>query len=266
MKYPFLLVHGMGFRDRNKLNYWGRIPSVLEQLGCTVFYGNQDANGAIETNGAFLKNRIEEVISESGAERVNIIAHSKGGLDSRFAISTLGMGKYVASLTTISTPHNGSVTIDKLLTFPDILVKAVGKCTDFFLRIGGDKEPDSYKVFHELTTDYAKDFNKRNPDFRDTYYQSYAFVMKNPFSDIFLLFPNLVISIIEGENDGILTPSSANWGEFKGVFQSNSRRGISHCDEVDLRRKRLTKKQGENLSDIVELYKNIAAELAEKGF
>ena len=30
LKYPILLVHGMGFRDDNIINYWGRIPKVFE--------------------------------------------------------------------------------------------------------------------------------------------------------------------------------------------------------------------------------------------
>ncbi len=266
MKYPVLLVHGMGFRDSNIINYWGRIPKALEQLGCKIFYGNQDGNGAIESNGQFLKQRIEEIMSENEFEKINIIAHSKGGLDARYAMSTLGMGKYVASLTTISTPHNGSVTVDKLLQFPDFLVKTVGKCTDLVLRLRGDKNPDSYKVFHELSTEQAKSFNESNPNYTDTYYQSYAFVMENPLSDIFLCFTNFVVGLIEGQNDGFLTPDSVKWGEFKGIVQSNSRRGISHCDEVDMRRRCLTKKQGSNVSDIIDLYKNIATELAEKGF
>lgn len=114
LKYPILLVHGMGFRDDNIINYWGRIPKVFENDGNKVFYGNQDSNGTIEDNAFVLKNRIETIINETGAERLNVIAHSKGGLDIRYAISSLGMGKYIASLTTVSTPHNGSKTIDKL--------------------------------------------------------------------------------------------------------------------------------------------------------
>ena len=34
LKYPILMVHGMGFRDRKYLNYWGRIPGTLEKAGC----------------------------------------------------------------------------------------------------------------------------------------------------------------------------------------------------------------------------------------
>ena len=48
-------------------------------------------------------------------EKVNIIAHSKGGLDSRAAIAHCGMAPYVATLTTINTPHRGCIFAEYLL-------------------------------------------------------------------------------------------------------------------------------------------------------
>lgn len=266
LKYPVLLVHGMGFRDRERLNYWGRIPKELEKLGCRIFYGNQDSNADIETNAKFIANRINEILKETNAEKVNIIAHSKGGIDCRYAISTLGFGEKAASLTTISTPHHGSKTIDLLMRFPDCLVRFVGFCADLCSRLCGDKSPSSYRVFRSFTTEAAKKFNEQNADYEGVYYQSYAFVMKNAFSDIFMFFPNIFVGLVEGENDGLLTPTAAQWGNFKGVYKGVGHRGISHCDEVDMRRRPLCKKKGEGVSDIVDLYKEIVNDLYEMGF
>lgn len=151
LKYPLLLVHGMGFRDSKVINYWGRIPKALEEMGCKIFYGYQDSNAGVETNGRVIAKRIDEIIEETGTDRVNIIAHSKGGLDTRYAISTLHAGGKVASLTTINTPHNGSKTVDLLMRFPQPLVRFVGFCTDCWFRVLGDKQPSSYKVFKALT-------------------------------------------------------------------------------------------------------------------
>ncbi len=266
LKYPVLFVHGMGFRDRKRLCYWGRIPREIEKLGCKIFYGNQDSNGTIEDNAEFIGNRINEILKETGEDKVNIIAHSKGGLDCRYAISSLGLGDKVASLTTISTPHRGSKTIDLLMRFPDCLVKLVGFCADCCSRLCGDKNPSSYRVFKSFTTEAAKKFNEQNIDCEGVYYQSYAFVMKNAFSDIFMFFPNIFVGLIEGENDGLLTPTAAQWGNFKGIYKGVGHRGISHCDEVDMRRMPLSKKKGEGVSDIVDLYKGIINDLCEMGF
>lgn len=266
LKYPVLLVHGMGFRDSRHINYWGRIPAKLQENGCTVYYGNQDSNGTIESNGKFLAEKIKEIIDETKAPKLNVIAHSKGGLDIRYAISSLKMSEYVASLTTISTPHHGSVTVDKLFKLPNFMIKIVAGCSDIWLRICGDKNPDAYEVFRTFMTDAAKEFNRNNPDAPEVYYQSYAFVMKHVWSDIFMLVPGMVVRFFEGPNDGLLAPRAVEWTNFRGVITGNSNRGISHCDEIDMRRRRLTKKQGSGISDITEFYLSVIDELRSKGF
>ena len=62
LKYPVLLVHGMGYRDSKYINYWGRIPAKLEENGCKIYYGNQDSNWTVESNGVFLAEKIKEII------------------------------------------------------------------------------------------------------------------------------------------------------------------------------------------------------------
>lgn len=75
----------------------------------------------------------------------------------------------------------------------------------------------------------------------------------------------VVVNYFEGENDGLLTPSSVQWGVFKGVFKGVGNRGISHFDEIDMRRKPLSKISGDGISDIVDLYREIVLELMESG-
>ncbi len=266
LKYPVLLVHGMGFRDRKHFCYWGRIPKKLRELGCSVFFGGQDSNADVETNALHLARRIDEILLETGAEKVNIIAHSKGGLESRYLISKLGMADKVASLTTISTPHNGSRSVDLLMKFPRPLIKLGCVFVDLWFRILGDKKPNTYGAICSFLTESAKRFNEEVRDSESVFYQSYAFVMKNPTSDIFLWYTNLFVSLVEGENDGLLTPEAVKWGEFKGIYRGAGRRGISHCDEVDLRRHRLSKKNGEGVPDIIGLYADMVADLASRGF
>lgn len=264
-KYPILLVHGMGFRDNRLVGYWGRIPKMLEELGCDVYFGYQDSNADVETNGEHLAKRIMQVLEESGAEKVNIIAHSKGGLDSRYAISSLNMGDKVASLTTISTPHHGSKSIDVLMKFPLPVIKFVCFFVDCWFRLIGDKKPNTYRTLCAFTTDSALKFNAENVDFDGVFYQSYAFVMKKATSDMFLWLPYIAVKRIEGENDGLLTPDAVKWGNFKGVYSGAGKRGISHCDEVDMRRRPLSKKQGDGVADILDIYKEIASDLTKLG-
>ncbi len=105
---PLLLVHGVFFRDFRYLNYWGRIPKELIRNGATVYYGQQQSAAAVEDSGKELAARIRQIVEETGCGKVNIIAHSKGGLDSRAAIAHCGMAPQ--HLTSICFP-SGNTTV-----------------------------------------------------------------------------------------------------------------------------------------------------------
>ena len=266
LKYPILLVHGMCVRDSVKYSSWGRIPDALRDMGIQVYFGHQDGLADIESNGEYLKDRIEEILNETGAEKVNIIAHSKGGLDSRYAISKLGMGEKVASLTTIASPHNGSKTVDLLMKLPDFFVRFVGFWGDFWYKKFGDKNPACYTVFHCFTSANMKKFNEDTPDHPSVYYQSYAFTMKNMFSDILLWLPHTLVKWVEGASDGLLTPESVKWGNFRGNVTGIKNRGVSHLDEIDLRRTPVYLSFNGREMEILDFYKEIAFELESMGF
>lgn len=266
MNYPILLVHGMGFRDDGKIGYWGRIPKALEDAGYKVCYGRQDSSASIEVNARQLADSLEEILKSMNVDKVNIIAHSKGGLEARYLASTLGYGDRIVSISTLSTPHNGSKTVDRLMKFPGGLIRVGCKAADWWFRLLGDQNPDTYNAISAFKTESAERFNRENPNVEGIYYQSYAFVMKHVWSDMLMWFPSLVVHHYEGENDGLLTPDNARWGEFGGIVRGNTNRGISHCDEVDMRRRPLSQKEGEGIKDITELYVRIARGLEEKGF
>lgn len=159
-KYPLLLVHGVFFRDIRYFNYWGRIPHELEQNGATVFYGNQQSAASVATCGMELAERIREIMKETGCEKVNIIAHSKGGLDSRYAISMCGMAEHVASLTTINTPHRGCEFAEYLLNkIPKSKQDTIAHAYNTALKKLGDPNPNFMEAVADLTAAAAK---KRN--------------------------------------------------------------------------------------------------------
>lgn len=259
-RYPLVLVHGVGFRDLKYINYWGRIPKELIRNGATVYYGNQEAWGTIEYNAQDIKNKILHILKETGAEKVNIIAHSKGGLDSRYLISKLDMADCVATLTCMSSPHRGCKFVDLACKIPEKVYKAIAAFFDKRYKSFGDKNPDFYTASRQFATAHSKRFNEDVRDAEQVYYQSYASVMKSPFSDYILTIPYILARITDGENDGLVSVDSAKWGEFKGVLKNKYRRGISHGDIIDLRRDDYKK------FDVIEHYVKIVSELKASGF
>lgn len=258
-KYPILLVHGTGARDDRRRNCWGRIPSALTKAGAEVFYGNQDAWATIEENAETLKDSILSILNTSQSEKINIIAISKGGLETRYMIHKFDMGEKVASLTTISTPHYGSKTMDFFCGKMDSLLKFAAVFINASYRLQGDKNPDFYNTCQQFTTTYSERFNREVKDSGKVYYQSYASLMKKPYNDMLLSIPHSVVKYFDGECDGIVSIDSAKWGEYKGLIKGGPLRGVSHSDLRDKR------KMGPSGKKIVRAYINIVSELTEKG-
>lgn len=67
---------------------------------------------------------------------------------------------------------------------------------------------------------------------------------------------------LAGRIDEIL----AHTGADKVNIIGNGRRGISHADEVDMRRRPLCGKNGDGISDITAFYKEIALDLMKRGY
>ena len=267
-KYPLLLVHGMGFRDRKHLNYWGRIPKKLTERGAEVFYGHQDSAGSVEKNAAKVAESLMKAIEKTGADKVNIIAHSKGGLEARY-LAANGYGGRIASITTMNTPHNGSLTVDRLMKLPRGLIVFAAKCTDLWMKLLGDKSPDALSCFDSFTTAAAERFSRDNPVPGDIYCQSYGFKMKKASGDILMMIPYLIVRHYEGDNDGLLAERAVIWENYRGMYTSASNRGISHPDEVDIRRMRFTRKppkKEHEIADIAEFYISVVSELKEMGY
>ncbi len=181
-KYPILLVHGVFFRDFRYLNYWGRIPKELKRNGAAVYYGQQQSAASVEDSGRELAARIRAILDETGCEKVNIIAHSKGGLDSRAAIAHAGCAPYVATLTTINTPHRGCIYAEYLLNkVPEAARQKVAAAYNATLKRLGDENPDFLAAVTDLTESACLARNETTPDMPGVLYESgYVLLQESP--------------------------------------------------------------------------------------
>lgn len=245
-KLPIVLAHGIARFDilleilRKKLNapdagdqfqYFKGIKTVLEDGGFTVFHPNQDFAGPVDLRAEQLKARVNEAISITGADRVHIIAHSMGGLDARHMIVDKGMSEKVASLTTIGTPHLGTILADHLLgTGGQLLVRMVRPV----LNIDGCAD---------LTITACEQFNMRAEDQEarnNVVYQTYA-----SSETVDLVFAPLIPSWVfinhhEDKNDGLVPVRSQQWkkelvasdGTRKPVAQNEFRFPADHLNQV----------------------------------
>lgn len=260
-KYPIFMVHGVFFRDTKLFNYWGRVPAELEVNGAKVYYGNHQSALSIEDSARELADRIKGIIEETGCQKLNIIAHSKGGLDCRYAIEHFGIGGYVASLTTVNTPHRGCGFADYLL---DKLPKAVqNKVADTYNAAAkrlGDTTPDFMAAVKDLRADNLKALDKAMPIPEGIYTYSIGSVLNKASSGQFPLnYSYHLVKFFDGKNDGLVSEDSFKWGDNYTLVTNEGKRGISHGDMIDLNR--------ENIEgfDVREFYVQLVWALKEKG-
>ena len=260
-RYPILLVHGVFFRDNRYFNYWGRIPAELKKNGAVLYYGNHQSAAAVADSAQELKNRVEQIVTESGCGKVNIIAHSKGGLDCRYAIAHLGMGPYVASLTTVNTPHRGCLFADYLLeNISEDVQNKVAKVYNGTLKRLGDPKPDFLAAVHDLTDGACRQRDAEMGVPEEILCQSVGTLLGKARGGRFPMnFTYHLAKVFDGPNDGLVSENSFRWGSRYELLEPKGKRGISHSDIIDLGR--------ENVDgfDVREYYVKLVNALKEQG-
>ncbi len=103
---PVVLVHGYG----SIKSHWLTLQVALRRIGVSdVSAINYNAwRDDIREIGAQLVAHVDEVLERTGAEKVNLVGHSMGGLVIRHAVDVLGLHDRVDRAVTIASPHGGS--------------------------------------------------------------------------------------------------------------------------------------------------------------
>jgi triacylglycerol lipase len=173
-RYPLVLVPGMlGFIRLVLYPYWYGIVSALRRGGAVVVVVKVSPLHSSEVRGEQLLARIEEVLRQTGAPKVNLIGHSQGALSARYAAAM--RPDLVASVTSVAGPNRGSELADYLLAHypPDTakgrLLSAVLRLVNALMSLletgyRGPKLPVDLHASHEsLTTAGVERFNERYP-------------------------------------------------------------------------------------------------------
>lgn len=254
-RYPIILVHGLMIRHFKRFRAFGRIERELKSERHDVYIATHDGFGSIETNAEQLRDYISGVLLKTGAEKVHLIAHSKGGLDLKYMIKTYGMSEKIASFTTLSTPHKGSAIASHIWRLPMWIKKILAFFINTFYRILGDKHPNAIKACDQLRTSNDGDEELFDP-FDGIYCQSYSATLKRGRDCFIMALPHKIYKKYENvATDGLVSHDSAKFGNYRGEILDMS---ISHGQMVDFASRKHQKEK------IYEFYKNMCRELEEK--
>src|ERR1051325_5964767 len=109
---PIFLVHGIAAQS----DTWDTSFRTYFDTAGVPYSSNISliANGSVAQNAPVLGARLNQMIKAFGAKKYHIVAHSKGGLDTRLYTNTLynPQTAKLLSVSTLSTPHHGSVLAD----------------------------------------------------------------------------------------------------------------------------------------------------------
>ena len=255
-RYPIIFAHGI-FMKKPLFRVFVHIRKKLAELGYHAYIADTDGVGTIENNAEQLKKQIEEILAREGAEKINIIAHSKGGLDSIYMIKELGMEEKVASLTTICTPHKGSQVATWVTKLPSWLLRFLGFFVNIFYRLLKDERPDVVTACGQLKS--KEEVASEGVCFEKVYCQSYSSTMDKASSDFLLSVPFLISRHYEKDlSDGMVSNGSASqFGEYKGECLNES---ISHNEVVCFMTGRKKKER------VVAFYQTLCADLSARGY
>lgn len=268
--YPIILVHGMSGWDTalGVLDYFHRVRPTLVEAGYEVFTPQLSPNNNSAIRGSELADYVDQVLQSTGAKRVNLIAHSQGGLDVRFMISTLGYGGRVGAAITVASPHRGS-PVTRLFTddIPggEVLAEAVLGLWSLIL---GRPESEARESLMQLSTENMARFNQANLDDPRVQYWSFGGISCGASDDVCkaahqgeVIDPLLSISFNYlrdagySDNDGLVSHDSAVWGDFLGDLPAD------HFDQIGQ-----IADGGDGAFDHIAFYESLAARLHDHGF
>jgi triacylglycerol lipase len=240
-RHPVVLAHGLlGFDTirlgRSRHEYFRGVRARLEKEGIVVHPARVGKTASVAARAADLAAFVETL----DVKRVNVVAHSMGGLDARYAVARLGIGRRVASVVTIGTPHLGTPVAD--------MGAAVGERALLFAAM--EKLGVHTAAFQDLTSARMKQFNRAVVNVRGVYYASVIGAASRRREVNPMLLPTyLWLACCAGASDGVVPASSQPWGDVLRAVDAD------HWAQIGWSRR----------FDAVGLYVEILRELAGRG-
>ena len=212
----------------DNLHYFKGVRTMLNTRGYTAYHSRVGWASDVNTRADGLKEDLHRILDKTGAKQVNIIAHSMGGLDARHMLfNDRNEGRIhesIASLTTISTPHEGS-------PFADWGLNYFPRLPETFRKIGLD-----LNGLKDLRTESCKRFNN-DPAVKEfereceSAIQFRTYAGTQSFWGVFSLLKGAfkIIQRKEGENDGLVSVRSAHW---RDTYFQETINETDHLNEI----------------------------------
>ncbi len=246
-RFPIAMMHGFAGWDTmiGIYEYFFNVEDDLEDRGYEVHTTEVAMFNDSELRAQEVESQLMDILTETGARKLSLIAHSQGGLDARRFISGLGHGADVAVLAMVATPNDGSLIGDMILgNVPGIGQDILAGIVDFFGNLIGGSDNDVIAALGQLSVQNMREnFNPAHPDDPRVEYWSWSgytcALLDGDCRDAHdgeWRSPMLIVThglMLDGPveegygpNDGLVTVNSATYGTFWGSLNAD------HWDEI----------------------------------
>ena len=242
-RYPILFFHGLAGFDSllNVIDYFDGVEEILVENGYHPEFPSVAAFDTIDNRALSWQEQMQELVDTGVARKFNIIAHSQGGLDARYLASVLGESDKIASITTISTPHHGTVVSDAYTGIVEVSFwdgGIIDEIVSFGSELFGVEGENFTEQLEQMTTTSMEEFNQNVPDVEGVAYYSWAGKscryfqwdcqdeMDGEVVTSYFATTHWYIEEYQGFNDGLVAVESAIWGEYLGILPAD------HIDQM----------------------------------
>jgi triacylglycerol lipase len=234
LNHPVLLCHGYGaIASLVKPAPLYDVAMLMRSHGVLAFAPNIVPYAKIQTRAARWVRLVHKIKEKTGAEKLNIIAHSMGGLDMRYALSKLDAAPHVASYTSVCSPHRGTSLAELALNTPNTIRDKISGFLDWMgERAYPSEKSDALGSAVQLTRQYITEtFNPDSPDVPGIPYYSYSSAVGKGTEHaikVITRYQNNHIFEEEGPNDGMISVESSIWGEHISTTH------LSHMEQTNI--------------------------------
>ena len=239
-RHPVVLMHGFGALANLMQDGVLHAEAMhLRTRGVAAYAPHVNPYDTIATRARAWAERIERVLDETGAERVNLVAFSSAGLEARW-LAARGWAPRIASIVTVSSPHRGTALADLVLGRAELpvgepLARVVRRVAvgvmEFMGRAAYETAPPNVEAaLDELSpASVCRRFEPEHPMPDGVWCASFT-GRAGPGTDVPCYAPlvamNRLLYRLQGVNDGIVPTAGGWWGERLGLLDADHARQI----------------------------------------
>ncbi len=230
-RYPVVLLHGFGaLANILQGGVLHREAMYLRARGVHAYAPHANPYDTVAVRAATWEAHLERALQETGADKLNLIGFSSGGLDARWLAREMGWADRIASLVTVSTPHRGTAIAQYILDRPDRLRSWAVAFMDFVGRASYEIEaPNTDAALRELTPEAVAAVFPPD-EIIDGAWCASIVGRAGKGTDVSitpsLALPNRILHGLQGVNDGIVPTEGGWWGERLETLDADHARQI----------------------------------------